>query len=193
MAQRPHRRGLQRRIGRRSVRRNGSHRRWIRRCRLHQDPRFVLRRGGFQPSFGRVPAEYGFDQTIVHHGPLARTVADAALMLSVIEGFDARDPRSVGASGIDPGADLHAGIAGRSVGWAPGLPGFEVNPEVATAVQDAAEVFSADLGCRLAQVEPGWGTSSRSCGCTGRPSTASSSPCCPRRDSAMRSTPSCWS
>ena len=112
---------------------------------------------GFKPSFGRVPAEHGFEQTIVHHGPLARTVADAALMFSLIEGFDPRDPRSVGSSGIDAATDLRSGITGRRVAWAPGLPGFEVAPEVAAAVQDAVGTFSEDLGCRLTRVEPGWG------------------------------------
>lgn len=111
---------------------------------------------GFKPSFGRVPAEYGFDQTIVHHGPLARTVADAALMFSSTEGFDPRDPRSIGSSGIDPVGDLRAGISGRRVAWAPGLPGFDVAAEVALAVQDAVEVFSGDLGCSVTRVEPAW-------------------------------------
>ena len=112
---------------------------------------------GFKPSFGRVPVEYGFDQTIVHHGPLARTVADAALMFSITEGFDPRDPRSIGASGIDPVADLRAGIEGLRVGWAPGLPGFDVTEEVAASVERAVGAFSGDLGCRVESVEPGWG------------------------------------
>lgn len=112
---------------------------------------------GFKPSFGRVPAEYGFDQTTVHHGPLARTVADAALMFSLTEGFDPRDPRSIGGSGIDPVADLRGDISGRRVAWAPGLPGFDVVEEVAVTVQDAVGTFSEDLGCSVARVEPAWG------------------------------------
>jgi aspartyl-tRNA(Asn)/glutamyl-tRNA(Gln) amidotransferase subunit A len=111
---------------------------------------------GFKPSFGRVPVEYGFDQTIVHHGPIARTVADAALMFSVTEGFDPRDPRSIGPSGLDPVADLRGGVDGLRVGWAPALPGFEVADDVASCVEDAVGVFSADLGCRVEEVRPGW-------------------------------------
>lgn len=112
---------------------------------------------GFKPSFGRVPTEYGFDQTTVHHGPLARSVADAALMFSLTEGFDPRDPRSIGGSGIDPVADLPGDINGQRVGWAPGLPGFDVVPEVAGAVQDAVGVFAEGLGCPVTRVEPAWG------------------------------------
>ena len=48
---------------------------------------------GYKPSFGRVPMypRNGY-HTISHHGPLTRTVADAALMLSVMAGPDPRDP-----------------------------------------------------------------------------------------------------
>lgn len=111
---------------------------------------------GFKPSFGRIPTDFGFDQSIVHHGPLARTVADAALMYSVAEGPDHHDPRSIGASGIDPVGDLSAGIEGSRVGWAPGLPGFDVDPQVAGAVEAAVEVFPSALGCTLERVEPAW-------------------------------------
>jgi aspartyl-tRNA(Asn)/glutamyl-tRNA(Gln) amidotransferase subunit A len=111
---------------------------------------------GFKPSFGRVPVEYGFDQTIVHHGPLARSVADAALMFSVTEGFDPRDPRSIGASGLDPVADLRAGIDGLRVGWAPTLPGFETDEEVVGSVAESVQAFSSELGCRVHQLEPAW-------------------------------------
>ncbi len=47
---------------------------------------------GHKPSFGRVPAypasPFG---TVAHLGPIARTVADAALMLEAMSGRDARD------------------------------------------------------------------------------------------------------
>lgn len=111
---------------------------------------------GFKPSFGRVPVEYGFDQTIVHHGPLARTVDDAALMFSVTEGHHPRDPRSIGASAIDPVADLRAGVEGLRVGWAPALPGFTVDDEVARAVEQAVQVFSTGLGCSVERFVARW-------------------------------------
>src|SRR5580704_12607749 len=48
---------------------------------------------GFKPSFGRVPA-YPLSAMglLAHIGPMARTVADAALMLTSLCGFDHRDP-----------------------------------------------------------------------------------------------------
>jgi amidase len=50
---------------------------------------------GHKPTHGLVPYTGAFpiEQTIDHVGPMARTVADAALMLSVIAGRDGHDPR----------------------------------------------------------------------------------------------------
>ena len=52
---------------------------------------------GFKPSFGRVPSvtrpdAFLWGHPLVHIGPLARTVADAALMTSVMAGPHARRP-----------------------------------------------------------------------------------------------------
>ncbi|MHA6618423.1 amidase [Pseudonocardia sp. DLS-67] len=50
---------------------------------------------GHKPTFGLVPYTGAFpiEQTIDHLGPITRTVADAALVLSVIAGPDGLDPR----------------------------------------------------------------------------------------------------
>ncbi|WP_281689884.1 amidase [Pseudonocardia thermophila] len=50
---------------------------------------------GHKPTHGLVPYTGGFpiEQSIDHLGPITRTVADAALMLSVIAGRDGLDPR----------------------------------------------------------------------------------------------------
>src|SRR5690606_23615831 len=50
---------------------------------------------GHKPTFGLVPYTGAFpiEQTIDHIGPMTRTVADAALMLSVLAGPDGLDPR----------------------------------------------------------------------------------------------------
>lgn len=112
---------------------------------------------GFKPSFGRVPAELGFAQSLVHHGPLARTVADAALMYSVVEGAHPRDPKSIPSSGIDLTADLDEDISGLRVAFTPGLAGFDVRSDVVDACKQAAEAFETDLGCVVEGSAPGWG------------------------------------
>src|SRR5207248_500330 len=51
---------------------------------------------GLKPTYGRV-SRYGliaFGSSLDHVGPFARTVADAALALSVIAGFDSADATS---------------------------------------------------------------------------------------------------
>lgn len=50
---------------------------------------------GHKPTFGLVPytGVFPIEQSIDHVGPVARTVADAALMLTVIAGPDGADPR----------------------------------------------------------------------------------------------------
>jgi len=50
---------------------------------------------GHKPTFGLVPYTGAFpiEQTIDHIGPIARTVTDTALMLSVLAGVDGKDPR----------------------------------------------------------------------------------------------------
>ena len=54
---------------------------------------------GFKPTFGLVPRSPGFSPpswaSLAHTGPITRTVADAALALQVIAGYDTRDPASL--------------------------------------------------------------------------------------------------
>jgi aspartyl-tRNA(Asn)/glutamyl-tRNA(Gln) amidotransferase subunit A len=54
---------------------------------------------GFKPTYGLVPRSPGFFPpswpSLAHTGPIARTVADAALLLGVIAGHDGRDPASL--------------------------------------------------------------------------------------------------
>ena len=105
---------------------------------------------GFKPSFGRVPMypRNGY-HTISHHGPLARTVADAALMLSVMAGPDPRDPHVRN----EPPADYRAAvrepsIAGWTIGFSPDLGHLPVEPEVARIVARAVTTLE-DLGAHV--------------------------------------------
>src|SRR4051812_49638079 len=87
---------------------------------------------GHKPSFGRVPMypRNGY-HTISHHGPLTRTVADAALMLSVMAGPDQRDPHiRTDAPGDYVAAVRAPDIAGWTVGFTPDLGHLPVEPEI---------------------------------------------------------------
>jgi amidase len=98
---------------------------------------------GHKPTFGLVPYTgiFPIELTIDHTGPMARTVADCALMLDVIAGEDGLDPRQVGvrvepyAEGLDRGADgLRVGVLREGFD----LPGLS-EADVDAAVRDAME------------------------------------------------------
>ena len=109
---------------------------------------------GLKPSFGRVPAypqsPFG---SVAHVGPMTRSVADAALMLTVISGPDPRDPYALPPEDRDYRTRLDAGIEGLRVAFSPDLGGQPVDPEVAALVERAARRFE-DLGATLELAEP---------------------------------------
>jgi amidase len=106
---------------------------------------------GFRPSPGRVPnwpAELGWS-TLNVKGPMGRTVADAALLLSVLAGPDPRAPLALDEPGAVFRAPLRTDLAGLRVAWSPDLGGsVPVEPEVAAVVAESAQVFS-ELGCSV--------------------------------------------
>lgn len=79
---------------------------------------------------GVVPLALHFD-TI---GPLARTVADAAVMSQVMLGSDPADASTTGAPGLDLLAGLEAGVAGLTLGVVELDASIAVDPEVAAAI-----------------------------------------------------------
>jgi aspartyl-tRNA(Asn)/glutamyl-tRNA(Gln) amidotransferase subunit A len=106
---------------------------------------------GFKPSFGRVPVDPPYPGR--HVGPLTRTVADAALVSSVISAPDARDHTSLPPAELD-WADLDRDPAGLRIGLLLDVGvGLPVDPEVSGTVRAAAEAFAA-AGARVEPVGP---------------------------------------
>ncbi len=71
---------------------------------------------GLKPSFGRVPQwPVGAFASVAVAGPLARSVRDAALLLSVIARFDHRDPYALPDDPRDWRAGIEEGVAGLRV------------------------------------------------------------------------------
>ena len=110
---------------------------------------------GLKPTFGRVPAwplsPFG---TVAHIGPMTRTVADAALMLTVISRPDLRDwhalpPDGRRLSGRPGGGRRRAADRGQRRRSAT----LEVDPEVRATFEAALGVL-ADLGARVERVDP---------------------------------------
>jgi aspartyl-tRNA(Asn)/glutamyl-tRNA(Gln) amidotransferase subunit A len=109
---------------------------------------------GIKPSFGRVPAYPRSPfSTLSHVGPMSRSVADAALMLTVLAEPDARDCYALPPDGADYTQGLDDGVAGLKIAFSPTLGGHPVDPEIAALVAAAAKRFE-ELGARVEEAEP---------------------------------------
>ena len=108
---------------------------------------------GIKAQFGRVPVyPVAATPTLAHVGPLARTVRDAALLLSVISGHDRRDPFAVEGPVPDFLGACDRPARGMRIAWSRTLGYANPDPEVAEIAERAAKVFS-DLGCEVTEVE----------------------------------------
>ncbi|MEU5258640.1 amidase [Amycolatopsis sp. NPDC021455] len=96
---------------------------------------------GLKPSFGRVPVDPPFLGRVA--GPMTRTVADTALLMTVLSRPDARDHLSLPPADL-PWSSLGSSLSGLRVGLhldsGPGLP---VDPATLDAVTAAARAFEA--------------------------------------------------
>lgn len=102
---------------------------------------------GFRPSFGRVPSAPSsdvFGQTFATSGPMARTVRDAALLLSVQAGSDPRAPFSLKDDPSIFAKPLDRDWRGRRIGWLGNLGGaLPMEPGVLETCEKALAAFRA--------------------------------------------------
>ena len=113
---------------------------------------------GLNPSFGRVPHEtrpdaFNEHTPFVRRGPLTRTVADAALMLEVMAGPDARDPFALPGGSKDFLSATERPIDGLSVAYTPDLALFPLREEVREVVDDTVGALET-AGAEVADVDP---------------------------------------
>ncbi len=106
---------------------------------------------GIKPTLGRIPYTGIQPQTIlraIHVGPIARTVGDVALGMSILAGADDVDLYTPPVP-VPDYASLDVDLSGLKVGWSP-TAGVPVEPEVQRSVAEAATA----LGERGVNVEP---------------------------------------
>ncbi|HEU0179370.1 MAG TPA: amidase [Blastocatellia bacterium] len=110
---------------------------------------------GFRPSPGRVPSHTVMLawNTLSVEGPMARTVRDVALLLSVMAGPDERSPISINEPGSTFSRPLQRDFKGARVAWSRDLGGYPVEPVVNEVCDSARSVF-AGLGCQVEDGQP---------------------------------------
>jgi len=110
---------------------------------------------GLRPSPGRVPVypSRNLYEPLSVLGPMARDVEDAALLLSVMAGPDARDPLSIEQAGAVFREPLAQEFEGLRVAWSPDLGHLPVETAVIEALQPGLRVLE-ELGCRVESAEP---------------------------------------
>jgi len=111
---------------------------------------------GLRPSLGRVPEWPKANQweTTSVGGPMARTVGDLALALSVMAGPDPRAPLALGDPGELFAPPVSGSLAGLRVAVTTDLGGaFDVDDEVAATVERAGTTLAA-AGAHVAAAHP---------------------------------------
>ncbi|WP_439410050.1 amidase [Bradyrhizobium sp. DASA03076] len=112
---------------------------------------------GFKPTFGLVPRSPGFSPpswaSLAHTGPITRTVADAALALEVIAGYDLRDPASLPVSPRRFDAKA-VPLNGVRIGASVDLGYAAVSPDVRVAFDKALAVLES-CGAKVSLDGPG--------------------------------------
>ncbi len=101
---------------------------------------------GLKASYGRVAAAIRPDAFLshtpfIHAGPLTRSVADGALMVSVMCGPDPRDPLCLPDDGTDWTGSTSRPVRGLRIAFSPDLDVFPIDPVVAKVVKEAVTAF----------------------------------------------------
>jgi amidase len=113
---------------------------------------------GFRPSIGRVPSD-GRDlwlPSIGVLGPMARSVADLARLLSVQAGYDPRTPLSIEGAGSRFRGSLDAELKGKRIAWGADLGGHTpCELGVLDVCRTALKSFES-LGCVVEEAYPSY-------------------------------------
>lgn len=110
---------------------------------------------GFRPTPGRVPTYPAVDTwaSLSVLGPIARSVDDAAFLLSAMAGPDNRSPIALPEPGSLFARPLNRDFRKVRVAWSKNLGGLPVDPRV-TAVLERQRKVLENLGCIVEEAEP---------------------------------------
>lgn len=109
---------------------------------------------GLKPTFGRCSRAgvTSLSWSLDHVGPLTRTVADAAVCLNALAGYDPRDPGSVDVPAEDYTSALGKDVKGIRIGVPKNYYFDDCHPEIESAVRAAIDAMAAE-GAVISEVE----------------------------------------
>ena len=108
---------------------------------------------GLKTTIGRI-STYGvlpLTPTLDTPGPMTRSVEDAALLLQVMQGADARDPRTLALRDVDPMPTLRRGVRGLRLARMPAAERAGVDSEV-LAAYDSSLAELAGMGAQIVEL-----------------------------------------
>ncbi len=112
---------------------------------------------GLRPSIGRVPTAPSpdvFTNQLSCAGPMARTVGDLAMLLSVQAGFDDEVPTSLQDDPAQFTQSLQRDFSGTRIGWLGDFDGYlAMQPGVMPLCEQALHSFTI-IGCKVDAVQP---------------------------------------
>jgi amidase len=120
---------------------------------------------GLRPGVGRVPIEAPdmWLPSIGVCGPMARTTADLAMLLSVQAGYDPRAPLSLDGDGSEFAGNLERDVRGKRIAFGGDFNGAApCEPEVIEVCRAAFKTFEA-LGCVVEEAVPDYPSLQGSC------------------------------
>lgn len=113
---------------------------------------------GLKPTYGRIPfIPVSNNDYATCTGPMARTVADAALMLEIMAGPHYLDHTTCESPPDAYLAKLKAAMKGKRVAFSLDLGHARVDGEIADIVKNAARTFASTLQADVEEVTPEWG------------------------------------
>ncbi len=111
---------------------------------------------GFRTSFGRVPSDLidVFMPSLSVHGPMARTIPDLAMLLTIQSGYDARAPLSIRQDPVMFSGPLECDFKGARVAWLGDFGGYlSFEPGVLDLCKRSLGIFE-HLGCIVEEARP---------------------------------------
>jgi amidase len=107
---------------------------------------------GFRPTPGRVPLSNNFMEQLPCNGPMGRTVADTAMLLSTIAGYDSTAPTSLLQNTEQFSQPLQRDFKGVKIGWLGDYNGYLPMEKGVMELSTRALQSFLDIGCEVDEV-----------------------------------------